>query len=230
VLSEDSKATALNSSCVLKPSGTAARYRWLNAGIDSLKSQNMWEAYEKPQAGQELTMCHLQLLQETGKLVVMVNAIFFAEAEDVEVEEACECDMDDPLSMLAGMGVDTYKVTLFSEVSIAGTHPTYPSFDLVTTTAPAAAAGARAEAARYVWSEKGVASLRGQGRWKEYGSPVVGHELTMPHAQSLRDTGKLTAMVKANYFIDVEECCDDWEPPCMMCQNCSLWMGTASLP
>lgn len=230
VLSLDSRATLLKSSVDLKPTHAAPHYIWTKAGIDSLKSQEMWDAYDNPQAGHELAMHHLQLLRDTCKLGDMMKAKFFREVDDEVVEEACECDIDDPLSMLVGMGAEeTYKVTLFSEVLVADALAACPSPLVVTTSGPAVGAGFGNRGARYLWTKAGIDSLRKQGQWKNYGSPVVGHELELSHFQALQGIGKLTAMVRAKYFVDTEECCDDWEPPCMTCPKCDVWRGATSL-
>merc|ERR1712048_968883 len=102
------------------------------------------------------------------------------------------------------------------------------------------------EVVRYTWTQTGIDALRNHGRLEEYGNPQTGHQLAPLHLQVLQDTGKLKAMTTANYFVETREiqikpeavllrgiarsgkdCCADWEPPCMMCQSCSIWLDIA---
>lgn len=70
----------------LQAGDDVARYLWTDAGIDSLRKQNMWEAYGSPEAGNEVEALHLQLLRDTDKLGAMVSAKFFLDTEEVEVK------------------------------------------------------------------------------------------------------------------------------------------------
>merc|ERR1712048_169726 len=97
------------------------------------------------------------------------------------------------------------------------------------TAAPAATTEVPDNAKRYLWSQRGINKLRNQGMWKEYGEPKAGDEARVDHLQTLRDTGKLAAMVRERFFLDMEDSCfASWEPPCMACPSCDdLWGAVA---
>jgi len=205
------------------------RFLWTQAGIDSLRRQGRWEEYDRPEVSHEITDPYLQLLRDTNKLEAMLRAKFLVASEETESEEEEEAwEIDDPFSMLTGMGAEEiYKVTLFSEVLGGDASSAHLLSKVAATSAPALALGVGDEVARYRWTQAGIDKLRRQRKWKEYGSPEAGNEVVTSQLQLLRDTGKLEHMVREQFFAHVEEAdveeegCDIVDPFSMVAGTCA---------